>query len=285
MALFRNPPKTPAQPAAKADPPPPPPPPPAGLSKDEVKALLETTLSGLGDRLGSVVQQLNERIEALAARQPQVVVQPPAPPASVADITDEEIDRAVLSGQGAAQRIRALVDRAVNAATERIIKERVQPLEEFGVRALGDVTQRVVATSMKYYNRFKKEIDEQLNTLAPAARSNPLVIETIYNAVVGRHAEELANEAAEAAVRQAQEQTKAPAPGTGAGGQATERTDEVPTLQDFLGPAANEAKEALQHKVQGADADAFARSLGYKDWASYMKMYQELLSAETEGSA
>lgn len=279
-------------------------PPPSGLSKDDVKNLLEGALGGVADRLGTAVTQLNERIDALATRTPQVIVQAPTAPAGPTEISDTEIDTAVLSGQGAAQRIRQLVDRAVNAATDRIIKERVQPLEEFGVRTLGDLTQRTVTSGMKHYGKYKKEIDEQLATLNPAARSNPLVIETIYNAVVGRHADELANEAAEAAVRQAQEQAnatgqdpsargsakpvagRAATPGTGAGPGAARDADEVPDLQAYLGSGETAGREALQHKgAGGQDQDAFARSMGYKDWSSYMKQYQELLDSESAGNA
>src|SRR5262249_55942363 len=154
-------------------------PPPSGLSKDEIKELVTGAVAGVAGTLTETVNRLGQKVEELATRQPQVIVQSPVATATApAEITDTEIDQAVLSGQGAAARIRALVDRAVDRATSRLVEERVKPLEEFGVRTLGDVTQRVVTSGMKHYGKYKKEIDEQLASLNPAARSNPLVIET-----------------------------------------------------------------------------------------------------------
>jgi hypothetical protein len=277
----------------KVEPPPPPPPPAAGISKEEVQTMLSAALESAGERLAQTVAALTEKVEALATRQPQVVVSPSAAPATpqAPDISDADIDQAVLSGQGAAARIRALVDRAVNAATQRVIEQHVKPLQEYGVNTLSELSRRVTAGNMKYYQRFRKEIDERLNTLSPDVRANPIVIETIYNAVVGAHADELAREAAEAAIRQAQDQAtgaaKTTTPGTGAGDANVKRdADAVPSLDSFLGVAAAEARDALQHKGMGGQSeDDFARSLGYKDWASYMKTYQQLLDEETRGNA
>jgi hypothetical protein len=265
--------------------------PPQALSKDDVKTLVSEAVAGVSTQLAQTIQQLSAKVEELATRQPSVVVQSPATMPAMpepADITDQEIDAAVLQGQGAAARIRALVDRAVNAATSRIIEQHVKPLQEYGVNTLSELSRRVTAGRMKYYDRFKKEIDERLNALSPDVRANPVVIETIYNAVVGAHADELAREAAEAAVRQAQDasqQTGKSEPGTGAGREALEKDSDVPSIDKYLGPLLGDGLEALQHKGPGVDPDAFARGLGYKDWAHYMKSYQELLAAESQGRA
>jgi hypothetical protein len=270
--------------------------PSAGLGKEEIKELVGGAVAGVAAQLSATIQQLGQKVEELASRQPQVVVQPPMAPAaqpSARMITDEEIDQAVLSGQGAAARIRALVDRAVAQATERVINEHVKPLQEYRVTTLSELSKRVTAGGMKHYDRFKKEIDERLQMLEPAVRANPAVIEMVYHAVVGAHAEELTREAAEAAIRQAQESQSAPeptkaksgtsAPGTGAGAGNSREAEPVP---DVAAVAGQEGLEALAHKGHGGQsADEFAKSLGYASWADYQKQYMELLKSETAGNA
>lgn len=278
--LFGPKPKEPEKPAAAA-------PPPSGLSRDEAKAIVSEALSGVAGQLQQTVTALSERVTALAERQPQVVVQPaaaaPAAPVN-RGISDEELDQAFLSGQGAAQRVRALVDRAVNEATQRVIDQHVKPLQEFGVNAMANLSQDVAMGRMPYYPKYKKEIDQRLAALDPAIRTNTAALKMVHDAVVGEHAQDLIREAGEEAVRKAQEEaTKgATQPGTGAGRPERE-APEVPTAERLAG---DEGMSALSHKGSGGQSqDDFARGLGYKDWADYMKQYDELVKAETQGNA
>jgi hypothetical protein len=278
-----KPPPEPEKPPVVAGPPTPP-----GMSRDDVKALLTETLAGVTERLASTMTQLNERVEQLATRQPQVVVQPAAPvqPSGHAGPTDADIDAAVMSGQGAAARIRSMIDKAVNDTAQRLIKEHIEPLQNYGVSTIGELSRRITVGSMPHYPRYKKEIDERLAALTPEVRANPAVIEMVYNSIVGVHATELAREAAEAAVRQAQEAATKPASGTpGSGASPAQRPTEteVPDVARIGGEA---GLDALAHKGRGGqDADSFAQSMGYKSWADYMKMHEELLRAESQGNA
>jgi hypothetical protein len=256
--------------------------PATGITQSDVERIVGGAVSGVAQQLADVVGRLGQKVEELASRQPQVVVQQPfsGQPAGQPVDLDAEIDHAVLTGSGAAQRIRALVDREVNKA--------IKPLQDYGVNTIGELSRRVTTTGMKYYQRYKKEIDERLAILSPDTRANPVVIETVYNSVVGQHADELAKEAAEAAVRQAQEPPAKPAvAGTGTTGAPKEASD-VPDIETFLGSKREEGFEALQHKGDGrqnVSQDDFARSMGYKDWATYMKTYQDLLNSEGGGNA
>ena len=256
----------------------------------DVKAIVTEAVTGIAGQFNETLGRLSTKVEELASRQPQVVVQAAEQRTVRADpdISDQEIDNAVLQGQGAASRIRALVDRAVTRATERVINEHVRPLQEYGVNAIGELSRRVTVEKMPHYNRFKKEIDSQLATLTPDVRSNPTVIETVYNAVVGRNADALAREAAEAAVRQAQDEAagkgkdKTVTPGTGAGGDPGARGEDnrLPDAANFGG---DEGVAALSHKGKGGQSqDDFARGMGYADWNDYMKQYNQLLK-ENEG--
>lgn len=249
----------------------------------DIKALVTEAVQGVASTLGQTVDRLGQKVEELASRQPQVIVQGGgnAPVATARpDLSDEVIDQAILAGPGAAQRIRALVDARVNEAAERVVREHINPLRDFGTNTLGEITRRVVSGGMPHYARFRKEIDAQMAALSPEVRANPAVQEMIYNAVVGQHSDVLSREAAEAAVRQAQEATTAPAstPGTGAGPGAKREAPEVPSAEDLGG---RDALDALQLKGRGGmNQDELARSMGYESWAHYQKQYQELLASE-----
>ena len=273
-------PKTPAEPP-KVDPPAPP---PAVATKDDLKAMLDGALAGVGAQVGAALGELKVGIEALASRAPQVVVAPGGTQtAAPVPITDDEIDQAIASGQGVASRVRALIDRAVTTAADRLMKEHIEPLRNFGVNTLADLSHKVAASGMPKYAKYKKEIDERLNQLSPELRANPEAIKMIHDAVVGSHADDIEREAAEAAVRKAQEPPAPPSPGTGAAPGAPRTGGDVPSLIDVAG---QEGLEALKHKGRGnMDQDALAQSMGYKSWADYQKQYAELLAAESQGNA
>lgn len=273
-------PKQPAEPP-KVDPPAPN---PALVTKDDIKAMLDGALAGVGAQVGSALGELKVGIEALASRAPQVVTVPGAAPVAAAiPITDDEIDQAIASGQGVASRVRALIDREVKATADRLLKEHIEPLRNFGVSTLSDLSHRVTMQGMPFYPKYKKEIDERLGQLSPELRANPEAIQMIHDAVVGRHAKEIEAEAADAAVRKAQEPPAAPAPGTGAAPGAPRTGGDIPSLLDVAG---QEGLEALKHKGKGnMNEDALAQSMGYKSWADYQKQYADLLNAEGQGNA
>lgn len=256
------------------------PPTPEPVTKDDLKTLLEGALGGVAGQLAASIGEMKAGIEQLASRpvQPQVYFQP-GQPAGPQGVSDEQIDQAVLTGQGAAQHIRALIDREVNAAADRLIQQRIAPLETFGVNTLGEISKKVAMQggTMPHYNRYRKEIDEKLSQLAPELRANPAAIDMVYKSVLGEHTDELVKEAAEEAIRKAQEPVpvgRGTTPGTGSG-TPRDGEDDIPSIADVGGTP---GMEALQHKGDGkADQDSFARSLGYDSWSAYIKQYNTLL--------
>lgn len=263
---------------------------PQGVTKDDLKTLLEGAMGGVTAAITPVLGQLQQGMAQLAERQPQVIVQgQPTPQAP--QITDEEIDNALLTGQGGAARIRALVDRAVNVAAERIVREHVQPLQDTGLSSLSALAHKVGLSGLQHYPRYRKEIDQRVNALDPSLRANPDALSLIYNAVVGEHANDLAREAAEEAVRKAQEpapevqHARSARPGTGAGAGGHR---EEPALQSAEDVGGADGMAALAHKGNGqgnVTQDAFAQSMGYANWQSYMKQYEDLLNADPRGNA
>lgn len=256
------------------------PPTPEPVTKDDLKTLLEGALGGVAGQLAASIGEMKAGIEQLASRpvQPQVYFQPGQTPVPQG-ISDADIDQAVLTGQGAAQHIRALIDREVNAAADRLIQQRIAPLETFGVSTLGEISKKVAMQGggMPYYTRYQKEIDEKLNQLAPELRANPAAIDMVYKAVLGEHTDELIKSAAEEAIRKAQEPIptgRGTTPGTGSAA-PRDGEDEIPSIEELGG---RPGLEALQHKGDGKqDQDTFARSLGYENWSAYIKQYNSLL--------
>src|SRR5258705_10012811 len=122
-------PKKPAEPAQAPDPIPL----PATITKDDLKTMLDGALAGVGTQLGAALGELRQGVEALASRPAQVVVTQNTPNAAPVPITDDEIDQAIASGQGVASRVRALIDRSVATAADRLMKEHIEPLRTFGV--------------------------------------------------------------------------------------------------------------------------------------------------------
>lgn len=245
----------------------------------DIKAIVTEAVSGVASVMTGTINDLKQTVTELASRQPQVVVQQPAQRVVQADITDEEIDAAVLSGQGAAAKIRSIVDRAVNATAQRIVREHIDPLREVGLNSMAALSHEVTLSKMPRYGQYKKEIDERLALLDPALRTNPAVLKMTYDAVIGSHADEIAAQAREEAIRGQQDETQrkqaeTSAPGTGAGAKGQRPQAEVATAEALGG---SDALDALAHKGSGGQSqDAFAQGLGYKDWSDYMAQYAAL---------
>ena len=281
MGLFGNPKRNPAPPK-EATPEPEKKPEAAPLTRDDVQAMVSGAVEATASQLHSVISDLRAGIDTLASRQP-VVMQAPVAQHAELPITDEDIDNAVASGQGAARLVRNLLDRQardISVGFDRKLNEVV----EFGVNAIANLTAETLK-QLPHYSRFKKEIDTKLGALTPAMRSNPDTLKLIYNSVVGEHTEELSKEARETALRQANEggvpgneiDVRSPGGvGKPGGGAIGKDRPSVQTVEEFAG---KEGLMALQHKGRGGlDGDAYAQTLGYKDWAHMQTQYQQLLA-------
>jgi hypothetical protein len=258
------------------------------MTRDDVQTMLSTALQGVSQQLAGVVGEMRASVEqALARPQAPVVVQQQAQHQQVPNgLSDDEIDQAIMTGTGAAARIRALVDRAAQVTADRIIRDHVAPLQEFGVNTISELSRRVLPNGRPLFLRYQKEIDAKLDQLVPELRANPKAVEMVYTTVLGEHHDELMREAAEQAVRTAQEAAAAPtgrrsgstSPGTGAGAGGVRETPGLPSVEELGGSL---GLEALALKGRGGqDGDELAQTLGYESWDAYMKSYQALLKSE-----
>lgn len=205
-------------------------------------------------------ERLTQSMEALLQSQNR-----PAPAPQIAEVSDEEINSAITSGENPAKVLRKL-----NAATEaklrREFESRAGQIEEVGYGALAQQAGELAVSKMdaKLHQRYKKEIDSYVATLPPHLRTRSDTYLVAYNAVIGAHHPELIAEEREAAVRQARQQPPAPTPGANSG-RGTGSTP-IPSVEDLYG---KETASALRDK--GVTPDEWARRWGYKDWADRVK--------------
>jgi len=203
---------------------------------------------------------------------------PPAPRAAepTGELTDEQIQAALDEGRMTqVQAMKLLSERT----GKRVVMEHVEPLRKTGVSMMSDLTREMAEASTveregqrspKYPHakRYEKEIKSHLDqAMGNGLAVTPQVYEWAYRLAVGGHADELADERVEAALRRAaapKPETARPAARTGrstsAGGAAP-----LPTFEELF--ADNMA--ALEEK--GTTPDQWARKLGYADANAYVK--------------
>lgn len=234
----------------------PPPAPPTWVPSEEFK--------GFQAQVTQTLQAIQTNINALASAYGQGRPQSPSTPAAM---SDEEIETAFNEGKGA-----QVVKRLLTEERERIRREEIGPLRELGLSAIANLTESIARGKMSphLYTRYKGEIDQYIQSLSPEAKLNPQAHEIAYNAVVGRHVNEITSEAVQAAMRKKADEPPAPPPGSTTG-RTQDQNSRVPTVEDYAGRDGAAALAGI-----GKDGDAFARRLGYKDWTAYMAKAKEL---------
>lgn len=234
--------------------------PAAGPNTENVLAQVAETLQRLNARIDDIQAQVQAYAE-------QAYQTPPAAPAPLPEITDEQLNTA-LAGDAPATAVRTLVQREI----ERIRQQEIEPLKQVGLGALHDLARRSAVPEMRFYGRFQKEIDAYVSRLDPALRSRPETWKVAHDAVVGMHHDELAREAVEEAIRKAREPQDDG--GKGHGGQAVaEAADEKPaTFEALVG-----ADAMLLLKQRGISPDEYARRLGYKDATDFVAKANEVV--------
>lgn len=142
---------------------------------------------------------------------------PPAPPAAVlpADVPDEQIAAAVEQGNGqlAAQLMRRQAE-AISARREAGLREEVAQLRQQGSTSISALARRALE-SRPHWNTVKATVEAELTRIGkldPAATANPEVLEYVYKAARGHHADEIEAKVRAEALRSAREPAPAPAP-------------------------------------------------------------------------
>ena len=240
-------------------------------AKPQAPAFSPEDLAQLRSANAELREQLAEMRGAIDAMRHTPSPQPAAPPSSEPIVSDEEIDEAVSEGKGAGAKFRQLVDQAVKRATKQIKEAEIDPLRSYGTASLKELAS-VSIRSNKHYERYKKEIEAVASQVPAENLGNPQTWQLIYNNVVGAHADEIAAEAAEAAVRQRRDAGgEASLPGTG---KSEAKAPPAPKARDFAGI---EGESALRYK--GVDEDELVKRMnipGVTTWAEYVAMGERL---------
>ncbi len=202
-----------------------------------------------------LMQSNNQLMQHLATQ--AAPVSPAVPP-----MTDDQFQELADAGKGASA-MRAVIAESQETA----FGKRLENLEKTGVYSLERIAAAVGKQGLEHWDRFQKEIDVVLGQVDATTRTQPEVYKFAYDTVRGRHVEDLVKEGVEAELRKQASasvgdptQTAGPGRATGGGGE-----DGVPTVEELCG------KDAAISADQKGGPDAYAQTLGYADWKTYIK--------------
>lgn len=220
---------------------------PQYVTVDQFQAL-NKTIEGFGTTLQTVQRALHA---------------PPASPQQVAaeveepsyEPTEEDLTEAFTSAK-----LRPTLSKYIASEVRKETRELRRELGEVratGTHAIASLTAQAARPEMPYYDRFKGEIDEYVKTLDGTARMNPHAYRLAHDAVVGRHARDLIDEAKREAVRSARANDVA-LPGGGRG-------------PAKAGAPVPDVEEAAALEALNMTPDEFARKQGYDSWEERSK--------------
>lgn len=255
MADEKNPPanpETPPSPPAESTPPP-----VNYASADEFREFQRNVEGGFNKLLGML--QRTGTVEAT-----------PATP--IEDINDEELEEAIANGKGGSKLIR----KAIAAAVEKVRRSEVAPLRDLGLGSIAKLTRHMATKEMKFYDRYRTEIDAAIDALPADQKLNPDLLIAIHNTIAGRpeNIEKMLKEERERALR-SDDAGGSEIPGQRRG-DVQNRQPAVPTPRELWGEGGAQALEAA-----GRTPDRFAQGMGYRDWPHYVEEYKKGL--ETTG--
>lgn len=230
-------------------------------AKDDEIAALRGALTNLTSQVATIGGQIN----ILATERTT-----PAPQASKGfqrTVSVEDIDRAIDDGD--TKKVNALQLR-YNSETiqEQMagVSTQIQSLQHQGISMIADVVKGQTSSKLPYYEKYKKEIDEFLDKAPPESRTHPDMYKWAHDAVVGRHIEDIAKEAGEAAVRKHMDGGGGYQPGAGGGGGS--ESQGTLTIENVYGDDAKDIKRLLQNK--NINMDQYAQRRGYADAQAYL---------------
>jgi len=236
----------------------------------EVTASLETKFSArMDEMLGHIERMQDQWQQPQRGYTPPVQDEPEDP-----DVSEDELVNAINGGQGT-QAIRKMITKEAKALAKTLIRDHIDPLRTAGLGAIDELSREVHGSKMEYYKRYEKEIDQYLAQVDPGLRVNPQMRKLAYEAVVGRHVNEIAQEKAEEAIRKQGQDTVVGVPSTKAGARALGQDKIVVPMPEDLGGA--DAEKALREV--GRDQEQFAKKLGYKNWEDYMTKCAKYIEA------
>lgn len=228
----------------------------------QFQGLIEGQLSAIQANLGAVLSRGS-------APEPQRPVQMQLP--DIPEPSDEEIEAAMQEGKGAAM-MRRLAQIEAEKRERNLLAQHINPLRETGVSALAKLTEDAARTKLPYYSKYADEIRGYLGQLPPDALTNPNVYEVAYAKVVSDHLDEIISERVKAAQGMSDaDVVNDPVASLIRPVAKAESGEKIPSVEELCGA---DAAQALKSRNQSPDA--FARQLGYADWAAYAKVAKDM---------
>lgn len=224
------------------------------------------------DALSASVARLNETFSSYLEFQQRPAV--PMGPPPIEEVSDEEIDRALSEGRGAAS-FRKMVQGEARRQLQGIA-----PMLQQGIESLSHLSMRSAGRyDQPYAKEYAGEIEKELSRLPVETRANPTAMAEAWNYAYGKvlagHIGDIQQRERETAIRQA----TAGHPEGRSGGRVTISTPgggemELPSLEDVVG-----GRELQNILRRHGSADGFARSQGFDNWAAFAA---DLASDEVE---
>lgn len=250
----------------KPEPPKPEPPkeePPASnfATKDDL-----ATISASLQNLTSQLAQFGGRVDVLATDRGRQPEPPPQPATFQRTVTLDMIDAAHDEGDAKkASRLQAKYNDESLKEANLTLQSQIAQLQHSGLSMIANVVGTQARGGLKYYDRFKKEIEECLAQVDPSVRANPEAYKWAHDTIVGKHHEELAKEAEEAAIRKFMDGGPDALPN---GAPGKKGGDEL-TIESVYGPDAESVKNFL--KRQGRTFEQHAKMNKFANVQEYLK--------------
>ena len=180
---------------------------------------------------------------------------------------DTAMDEAIAEGKSVST-IQRKREELIQYKTDLKYDTKIQELQSFGVFAIDQLTDKVVASEMPMlkYPEVKKAYDKAISTMAPDQRMNPEVRMTAYNYARGMNQELIFDKMFEERMRK-DEEVKVQEP-TGKSGRDVSQPDDpnrIPDPSEILDASNLQAIEAA-----GKTVESYYKSLGYPGgWEEY----------------
>jgi hypothetical protein len=188
------------------------------------------------------------------------------------DKLDDAISESIVEGKP----VKDLMKRRSKLEAQRlrlqIQKEDLAPLQEIGLSAIDQLSDRVTRADMPYYDVVKKDLDKHLAGLSREQRANPEVRAMAYQLAVGNNFQKIFD--AEMEKRLREQAAKAPDANLASRAQKTTFKDEE--VPDFAAVMSKETQLALRDSHM--TPDEYYRKWGYKDgWAEFWYKHKDFM--------
>lgn len=190
------------------------------------------------------------------------------------DDIDDKINDAVVDGKPvkSLMKKRGMLERQYTRL--QIQSEDIKPMQDLGLSAIDQLSDRVTRSDMPHYELVKKDYEKHLAGLSREQRANPEVRAMAYKLAVGDNFDKIFNAQMEQKLREQAAAT--PSPDVGGAGREQKlkfNDEEVPSFESVMSA---EAQKALRDKK--IDPDTYYRKWGYPGgWPEFWSKHKDFI--------